>query len=62
MSEEKTFRDRIIEYRARHNMSQEDFAIECKVCLMTVNAIENGKRNPTKLTKAKIEYVLQKGE
>ena len=58
-----TLKDRIIQYRAKHNVSQEDFANLCQVNVMTINSIETGKRkNPTQLTKAKIEMVLRKDE
>ena len=53
---------RIIAYRAKHDMSQEDFAIKAHVCLMTVNYVENGKREPTKLTRAKIEQIMREDE
>ena len=52
---------RILAYRARYNLSQQDFANRAKLSIMTVNAIENGKRKPAKLSRAKIEKVL-KGE
>lgn len=57
-----SLRERILQYRARHNMSQEDFANMCQVNVMTINTIETGKRNPTPLTVAKIEMVLRKDE
>ena len=55
-------RERILEYRAKHDMSQEDFANACQLNVMTVNAIENGKGSPSKLTVMKIELVLRKDE
>lgn len=53
--------ERILEYRARHNLSQEDFANLVQVNVMTINAIENNKRQPLKTTAMKIEMIL-KGE
>jgi len=55
-----SLKDRILEYRARHNVSQEEFANLCQVNVMTINTIETEKRKPTNLTKAKIEMVLRK--
>lgn len=55
-----SLKDRILRYRARHNMSQEDFANLAQVNVMTINTIETGKRKPTQLTEAKIEMVLRK--
>lgn len=57
-----SLKERILEFRAKHNLSQEDFANLCQVNIMTINTIETGKRNPTKLTIAKIERVLKKDE
>lgn len=59
---EQSIGSRIVEYRAKHNISQEEFANRCKLCIMTVNAIENGKREPNKLTKAKIEQLIENKE
>lgn len=55
----KALGEQVLEYRARHNISQEDFANLAKLNVMTVNAIENNKYNPTKLTVRKIEIVLR---
>lgn len=55
----KTLGERVIEYRARHNISQEDFANLAKVNVMTINSVENEKRKQTRLTERKIELVLQ---
>lgn len=57
----KTLKERVLEYRARHNMSQQDFANVAHLNVMTVNNIETEKREPTQLTVTKIEMVL-KGE
>lgn len=55
---ETTLKDRILQYRARHNLSQEEFANRCQLNVMTINSIETGKRMPTQLTTTKIELVL----
>lgn len=57
-----TLQERILMYRAKHNMSQEDFANRVQVNTMTINAIERGKRKPTELTRMKIEIVLKEDE
>lgn len=52
--------EKILEYRARHRLSQEEFANLVQVNVMTINAIENGKReNPQRITVKKIEMILQ---
>lgn len=58
----KSLGERILEYRARHNISQEDFANLARVNVMTINSAENEKRKPTKLTTMKIERVLREDE
>lgn len=58
-----SLKDRIIRYRAKHNVSQKQFAEMCQMDVMTINKIETEKsKNPTQLTKAKIEMVLGKDE
>lgn len=57
-----SLKERIIQYRAKHDMSQEDFANRCQVNVMTINTIETGRRKPTNLTIAKIEMVLKEDE
>lgn len=52
--------EKILEYRARHGMSQEDFANLVHVNVMTINAIENNRRTPMKATVKKIEMIIEK--
>jgi putative transcriptional regulator len=40
-------KNRIKVLRAEHNMTQEDLAIEVQVSRQTINAIENGKFDPS---------------
>ena len=54
--------DKILEFRARHNMSQEDFANLVQVNVMTINAIENNKRKPLRTTAKKIEMIMKESE
>lgn len=57
----KTLAERILEYRAKHNISAREFAKMCKLSLQTIYSIENGVQTPSKITRLKIENVL-KGE
>lgn len=57
----KTLAERILEYRAKHDISAKEFAKKCKLSLQTVYSIENGVQVPSKITRLKIENVL-KGE
>lgn len=54
--------DRILEYRAKENLSQAAFAKRVGVSVQTINSIENGAQEPGKLTRAKIELVIGKEE
>lgn len=53
-----TLAQRMIDYRAKENISQTELARRCKVTLQTINSIETGQQNPSKLTQAKIEQVI----
>lgn len=55
----KTLAERILEYRAKHDMSAKEFAMKCKLSLQTIYSIENGLQTPSKITKLKIEKVLK---
>ena len=55
-------RAKMLEYRARHNISQLKFAKMCKLTPQTVCNIENGLQEPSKLTKQKILNLIEKGE
>lgn len=58
----KTLAERILEYRALHDISAKEFAQRCKLSLQTVYSIENGLQTPSKITLLKIENVLNKKE
>ena len=55
-------RAKMLEYRARYNISQLKFAEMCKLTPQTVCNIENGVQEPSKLTKQKILNLIEKGE
>lgn len=54
--------NRILDYRARHNISAKTFAKMCKVSMQTIYSIENNLQQPSKITRLKIENVLNKKE
>lgn len=56
-----TLSDRIIEYRAREDISQAEFASRAKVDRTTIIKAENGGK-VTRLTAAKIKRVLTEKE
>ena len=53
-----TLSDRMIEYRARENISQAELAVRVGVDRTTINKAENGWQ-VSRLTEAKIEIVLK---
>ena len=60
----KTLAERILEYRAEHNISAITFAGMAHVTPQTIYNIENNTQSPSKLTRLKVEKVLneKKGE
>ena len=58
---EKTLAEQMIEYRAKERISQKELANRVGVSLQTINSIENGMQEPSKVTKAKIELVIKEG-
>ena len=54
--------EKMIHFRAEHNLSQTDFAKKCKLSTQTVMSIEKGQQNPSRITYAKIMIVINGGE
>lgn len=52
--------ERMIEYRAKERISQNDLAERVGVTKQTIYSIENGYQDPSKVTRAKIEMVIGK--
>lgn len=50
--------EKIVSYRAKHNLSQIEFASLCKVTGQTISNIERGVQDPSKLTLAKILDII----
>ena len=53
--------EKMVRYRAKNNLTQEEFAKRCNLSTLTICLIENGKTSPTKLTLGKILNVLDRG-
>lgn len=49
---------KMIDYRARERISQKELANRVGVSVQTINSIENGLQEPSKLTEAKIYLVI----
>lgn len=56
-----TLQEAIVEYRAKHDMTLQEFADKCKISIMTASYVERGLQKPNRLTTKKIMLVL-KGE
>lgn len=54
--------NKILNFRAMHNLSQLEMAKLCKVTVQTICNIENGVQNPSKLTAQKILNVVEKSD
>ena len=53
-----TLAEEMVRYRAKHGLSQGEFAKLCKINVMTVNYVERGLQTPTPYTEARIRLVL----
>ena len=54
----ENLRDLMLEYRAKHDISQSELAKKCNVSLQTICAIENGKQKQKKKTETKIKLII----
>ena len=57
-----TLQELMVQYRAKHGLSQEKLAKLCNLSLQTVNSVENGLQNPSRLTEQKIRLVVEEDE
>lgn len=55
-----SLQDRMIEYRAKERINQQELADRCGVSKQTIYSIENDVQEPSKVTRAKIELVIGK--
>lgn len=58
MKQNTELANKIILYRARHNLSQVEMAKRCNVTAQTISNIETGTQNPSKITVLKILQVI----
>lgn len=61
MQKEMTLPERMVYFRAIHNITQEDFGKLCGLAGVTICNIENGS-NPSKRARIRIEMVLKAGK
>ena len=53
-----TLQERMVQFRAKERISQTELAERCGVSYQTINSVENGTQDPSKITLAKIELVI----
>lgn len=54
-----TLQDLMVRYRAKYRITQQELARQCGVCVMTINAVENGTQKPSRVTEQKIRLVVE---
>lgn len=54
--------EEMVLYRAKERISQTELANRCGISTQTVNSIETGIQNPSRVTEAKIRLVIEKKE
>ena len=57
-----TLQERMIEYRAKERLNQQELADKCGVSKQTIYSIENNLQTPSKVTMAKIELIVGKDD
>lgn len=55
-----TLQEKIVRYRARHNLTQRQFGELIGVTKQTVYGIENGLQDPSKMTMMRIDILFEK--
>lgn len=60
--DKETLQRKMIVFRAKYNVSQRKLAKMCNLCVQTINTVELGIQNPSKITIQKILNVIEKGE
>lgn len=53
-----TLAEKMIVYRAKHNISQIELANRCHVSSQTIYMIESGQQTPSRLTETKIRLIV----
>lgn len=59
MNENELLAKKMIEYRARENISAKELARRCKISVQTVYYLENELQTPTRFTRQKIMNVIE---
>ena len=57
-----SLQERMLEYRAKERISQTELGERCGLSKQTINSIENGVQEPSRITLTKIELIVGKDE
>lgn len=57
-----TLEERMVNYRARHDLSMQDAAKRCGISMQTWRYVEKGMQSATPLTEAKIKLLVDEEE
>lgn len=55
-------KDQMIRFRAKHRMTQKEFAARAGVTVQTICNVETGQQTPSRTTEQKILLVIEEGE
>lgn len=58
MNEKSKLAKEMVLYRAKERISQAELARRAGITVQTVNTVENGVQNPSRVTEAKIRLVI----
>jgi len=56
-----TLSEKMIQYRAKHRITQKELADRVGVSMQTICSVENEVQKPSKVTEAKIRLVIEGG-
>lgn len=54
-----TLVEEMVRYRAKERISQSELAKRCGVSLQTINSVETGQQEPSRVTEQKIRLVVE---
>lgn len=59
LDEDEIMKNKIHQYRIKCKMSQKQLALRCGVSRQTINAVENGKYDPSLVLAFRLVYILK---
>lgn len=59
---DKELAEKMLLFRAKHNLTLEEFARKVGVTFQTIRMVESGRQTPSRLTKMKIMLAIEEKE